>query len=70
MTSLAVGTVTYAAKGKDILTKNGIKTTIKRADSKTALLGCGYLLVINDNPAKAIKLLNAEGIKVLEVKKI
>lgn len=70
MTSLAVGTVTYAAKGKDILARNGIKSSIKRIQKASASLGCGYALVIEGNASSATRILNQAGIRILEVRVI
>jgi len=68
MYNLAVGSVTNAMRGRDILDKNGIKANITRY-SGDKRLGCGYVLIVNLDPEKCKRILNSVGIKVLDVSK-
>jgi hypothetical protein len=68
MYSLAVGSVTNAMRGRDILDKNGIKASVTRYSGDNRL-GCGYVLVVKTEPERCKKLLNSVGIKVLDVSK-
>ena len=68
MTSLAVGSVTNAMRGKEVLKKNGIKSNIKRY-SGDKRLGCGYVIIVNDDYDICKSILNSVGIKVLDVNK-
>jgi len=68
MYSLAVGSVTNAMRGRDILNKNGIKASVTRYSGEKRL-GCGYVLIVNSEPESCKRILNSVGIKVLDVSK-
>lgn len=63
---IATGTVTYAIKGRDILRKNGFTVKIERITGDKTL-GCGYVLVLNDNVSEAEKILKENGVKILKI---
>ena len=63
---IATGTVTYALKGRDILRKNGFSVKIERITGDKTL-GCGYVLLVSGDIAKAEKILNSGGIKILKI---
>jgi hypothetical protein len=66
MFSLAVGSVTNAARGREALSINGIKSKVQRYTGKKQI-GCGYVLVVGSEPERCVKILNGIGIKVLDV---
>ena len=68
MYSLAVGSVTNAIRGKDILIKNGINVTVQRY-SGNKRLGCGYVLIVTGDIERSKSLLNSIDIKILDVSK-
>ncbi len=63
---IATGTVTYAIKGRDILRKNGFTVKIERITGDKTL-GCGYVLVLNENVSEAEKILKENGVKILKI---
>ncbi len=68
MYSLAVGSVTNAARAKDILKRNGVNSGIQRYSGERRI-GCGYVVTVRDEADKCIKLLKEAGINVLDVSK-
>jgi len=62
-TTLVVGSVTNAMRGRTLLLQNGITATVGRArpDERT---GCGYVLTVTGDAARAAQLLQAAGIRV------
>ncbi len=63
------GTVTHAARGRDLLRKSGIKAYVERSFAADRI-GCGYGIVAVGNKEKIAEKLNSAGIKVLDVKKL
>ena len=60
---VAVGSVTNAMRGKEILQKNGITAYVGRvAPDQTT--GCGYMLMVAGDITRAEQLLTAAGIRV------
>lgn len=59
----AVGSVTNAMRGKELLQKNGISVFLGRADSNRRE-GCGYTLTVTGDVSRAAGLLAAAGIRV------
>lgn len=66
MYSLAVGSVTTAMKGRDVLRKNGIDSNIQRYSGEKQI-GCGYSILIKNDAERCIGILRTAGIKVLDV---
>ncbi len=64
---IVTGTVTYAIRGRDILRNNGYSATVERNSSGLGRLGCGYGIVVVGNIEKALEILRAQGIKIIEV---
>lgn len=62
----AVGSVTNAMRGRDILTKNGLRAFVGRAEADVAN-GCGYTLTVTGDHQKAARLLETAGIRVRSV---
>lgn len=65
--TLKVGSVTYAAKGKDLLARNGFKVFLTRDTNPARGEGCGYLLCIEGSVSRAVSLLKKNGVKVYGV---
>ena len=59
---IAIGSVTYALKGRDVLRNNGYKVGIERKPLKNSG-GCGYSLKFAGDPIKAKEILYSHGIK-------
>lgn len=64
-TVLAVGSVTNAMRGRELLAQNGISALLGRG--KPGQLGCGYTLAVSGDETKAVRLLEAAGIRVRRV---
>ena len=60
---IVVGSVTYAMRGRDVLSSNAIGSRIEKI-SNSRLGGCGYALYVPDDFEKAVKLLLENGIKI------
>lgn len=59
----AVGSVTNAMRGRDVLTENGLTVSVGRVAAGETT-GCGYTLKVTGDQQKAEKLLAAAGIRV------
>ena len=59
---IAIGSVTYALKGRDVLRKNGYRVGIERKPSKNSG-GCGYSLKFTGDLQRAKDILDRHGIK-------
>ena len=64
---IVLKSVTYAYKAQRILEQLWIKSAVIRMPGKFNSKGCGYSVVINGDPDKAIEALEKEGIPILEV---
>lgn len=62
----AVGSVTNAMRGKELLQKNGLRAYVGRANA-TETNGCGYTLTVTGDHEKAATLLETAGIRVRAV---
>lgn len=60
---LAVGSVTNAMRGKELLAKNGLFAFVGRVKPDEQS-GCGYTLTVTGDVEKAERLLKAAGIRV------
>lgn len=63
MQVLAVGSVTNAMRGRELLQKNGIPAFLGRADAR-GREGCGYTLTVTGDVSRAAGILAAAGIRV------
>ena len=63
---IQTGTVTYAIKGRDLLRRKGIKAKIERKVGNK-IQGCGYAILIEEDPAEAQKILRENGVKILDI---
>ena len=57
--------ITYALKAKNILAAEGIVSEVLRADSEENSCGCGYSLMVYRHPARAMRILEENGIRQL-----
>ena len=64
---ILVSSITYAIKGRDLLRSQGYKAYIEKTPGKLDTNGCGYSIVVNDDPAKLMPLLTRADVKVLGV---
>lgn len=62
---IMVKSITYAMKGREILTDNGIKSYIERTPKRSKAYSCGYCLYVPENTDKAEEILQNAGIKVV-----
>ncbi len=62
---IKVNSVTHAMKGRNVLSSNGIKANIKRLNEANSKEGCGYVILVNNEPEKAVSLLKNNFIKVI-----
>ena len=60
---LAVGSVTNAMRGRDLLAQNGITAHVGRA-RPNEVNGCGYTLTVTGDAERARRLLQAAGIRI------
>lgn len=61
--TLAVGSVTNAMRGRDLLAQNGIPAQVGRARPND-VNGCGYTLVVAGDAERARRLLTGAGIRI------
>ncbi len=64
---ITTGTVTYAIKGRDLLRNYGIKANIERKREGLGSAGCGYNIVVYGDLDKALSILKAADVKILEI---
>ncbi len=63
-----LSSITYAMKGRDLLSSRGIKCEIQRVSSGKAHSGCGYGLIIYGDAEFAAKILSQARVDVLNKK--
>lgn len=63
-------TSTYANKGRDVLKRNRIESEIKKVQGGTAA-GCLYGIILSaENTARAEKILNDNGVRVISIRDV
>ena len=62
---VSTGTITYAIKGRDLLRSLGYKAYVERRQSGLSSKGCGYVIIFEGNPEKAMAALQRSATKVL-----
>lgn len=62
-----LSSVTYAMKGKEILSRYGIKAFMERTSSEISGCGCGYSLRVKGDVNIAAAILTSAGIEVRKV---
>lgn len=61
---ILVNSVTYAMKGRDLLTRQGIRAYVERIPPSNAS-GCGYGIYVPRGAEEAERILSENGIKIL-----
>lgn len=65
---IRLSSVTYAIRAQKLLEQSGIRSVIKKLARSLQVTGCGYGLEINTLDVNAaVAVLNASGIRILEV---
>lgn len=62
---ILLGSITYAMKSRDILSRYGIKSYVERTPNTQDRLGCGYGIYVPDRTDQAEDILSNSGIQVL-----
>ena len=62
--TIAVGSVTNAMRGKQVLENHGYSVQIQRLTHMDDQNGCGYQLLVNGDVARAVELLRSSGVRV------
>lgn len=62
---IMVTSITYAMKGRQVLTQRGIRSDIVRTPSKSRGSSCGYSLFVPNRTDEAQKILESSGIQVV-----
>lgn len=65
---IMVGTVTYALKAREILRGKGFRAYMERKSANIGKYGCGYSVVIYDDPNRARTILEENKINILDIK--
>lgn len=63
-----LSSITYAMKGRDLLSSRGIKCEILRVSSGNAHSGCGYGLIVYGDAESAARILSQARVGVLNKK--
>lgn len=61
---ILVGSVTFAMKGRDILAKSGIRSSVERIPHSSEGRGCGFAIYAPERTNEAERILRAAGIPV------
>lgn len=64
---IMVRSITFAMKGKNILTRHGIFSDIERTPKTGGEKSCGYSIYAPRKTEQAIEILESEGIEILGV---
>lgn len=64
---ILLNSVSSALKGKDILDKNNIKSSVERTPKNNVARSCGYSLMVNDGIERAKEILEDNKVIVLGV---
>ncbi len=64
---IAMSSITYAMRAKDILFKYGINSNVERMQKFNNNKGCGYSLYVPKDIYKARKILSEHGIKMIDM---
>ena len=62
---ILVSSITYAMKGRDILSNRGMKAYVERTPRTSENIGCGYSIYVPSQTDEAERILIGYGIKVL-----
>lgn len=61
---IVIGSITYAMKGQELLTRNGIRSSVERIYRNMGGRGCGYGLLVQNRADDAEKILKQADIPV------
>lgn len=61
---LMVGSITYAIKGRNILSRMGIRSFVERTPEAGSGSGCGYSIYVPDRADEAQNILSHYGVRV------
>ena len=62
-----VGSITNAMRGRRLLEEQGIRAYLHRASHPAEGDGCGYSLLITRDNAKAVRLLQDKGVRIVRI---
>ena len=63
---IAVSSITYALKGRDLLRKMGFGAYVERTPEHQNRTGCGYGIYVRGDAAAAEHILRQHGVRVLQ----
>ena len=55
--------VTYAQRGREVLAEAGIHAVLGRTPRELESLGCGYRLLLRQDPKRAVEILRRAGVE-------
>ena len=61
---IVIGSITFAMKGRDILGRRGIRSSVERVPDTRDVRGCGYGLYVPERTDEAEGILRSAGIPV------
>ena len=61
---IVVGSVTFAIKGRDLLARSGIRSSVERTPRSSGFEGCGYSIYVPDRTDEAERILIRNGIRI------
>lgn len=64
---IATGTITFAIKGRDALRRKGYKAGVEKINSGKNNNGCGYAIATSGDLSSIERILQDNGIKILEI---
>lgn len=67
---VVTGSITHAIRGRDLLRKNGYKATVERNSGGLGRHGCGYGIVVEDDPNEVRTFLENKGVKIIDIARI
>ncbi len=62
---IMVSSITQAIKGRDLLRSNGKKAYIEKTPGHLDTHGCGYSIIVYEQPENVIPLLKNSGIRII-----
>ncbi len=62
---IMVSSITQAIKGRDLLRSTGHKSYIEKTPGHLDTHGCGYSIIVYEQPDGLLNLLKSNGIKVI-----
>lgn len=63
---IAIGSITFAMKGQEILKRSGIRSSVERVYRNNGGKGCGYGLLVPKRTDEAVVMLQQAGIPVTD----